>query len=87
MTQEELDRARTVIEGRLFTTGDLPEGRAGSLAEDVFLEGRPRSVDEIAAGIRRVQLDQIPAYLEAFPPRPMTLVALGPRALEGTEEV
>jgi predicted Zn-dependent peptidase len=85
VTQEELNRAKTVIGGRLFTTGDLPEGRAGSLAEDVFLEGKARSVDEIAAGVNRVSLDQIPAYLEAFPPAPLAQVALGPKPLSGME--
>ena len=82
LTQEELNRAKTVIGGRLATTGDLPEGRAGSLAEDVFLEERARSVAEITAGVNRVTLDQIPAYLEAFPPDPLTLVTLGPRSIE-----
>ncbi len=82
VTQDELDRSKTVLKGRLFTTGDLPDGRAGSLIEDLFLEGRVRSVDDIARGIDSVTLDQIPAYLKAFPPAPATLVTLGPRALE-----
>ena len=58
------------------------DGRAGSLIEDLFLEGRARPVDEIARGIDSVTLDQIPAYLDAFPPTPCTLVTLGPRPLE-----
>ncbi len=82
VTQDELDRAKTVLKGRLFTTGDLPDGRAGSLIEDLFLEGDARSVDDIAQGIDSVTLDQIPAYLKAFPPTPATLVTLGPRPLE-----
>ena len=85
VTQEELNRAKTVIGGRLATTGDLPEGRAGSLSEDMFLEGKARSVSEITAGVNCVTLDQIPAYLEAFPPRPVALVALGPKPLTGMD--
>ena len=42
-----------MIKGGLFTSGDLPEGRAGSLAEDVFLQGEGRSLDDIALGIDR----------------------------------
>lgn len=82
VTQEELERAKTVIKGGLFTAGDLPEGRAGSLAEDVFLQGEGRSLDDIAMGIDSVTLDQIPAYLSAYPPEPRTLVTLGPKALD-----
>ena len=82
VTPDELERAKTVLKGRLFTTGDLPDGRAGRLAEDLFLDGGPRSIAEIARGVDSVALDQIPAYLKAFPPTPSTLVTLGPRALQ-----
>lgn len=81
ITQEELTRAKTVIKGSLFTTGDLPEGRASSILEDLYLENRVRSVDDIANAIDNVTLDQIKTYLEAFPPNPSTLVVLGPNAL------
>ena len=82
LSPEELERAKTIVKGRILTTGDLPEGRAGGLAEDLFLEGRPRSLDELTRRIDEVRLEQIPAYLEAFPPNPRTLVTLGPRSLE-----
>ena len=82
LSPEELERAKTIVKGRIMTTGDLPEGRAGSLAEDLFLEGRPRSLDQLTRRIDEVALDQIPAYLEAFPPDPLTLVTLGPRSLK-----
>ncbi len=85
VTAEELIRAKTVLKGRLFTIGDLPEGRAGGIIEDLFLEGRVRTIDEIAAGIDAVTLDQIPQYIETFPPRPGTLLVLGPRPLENKE--
>lgn len=82
VTQAELDRAKTVLKGQLFTTGDLPEGRAGSMMDGLFLDGRPRSIHQIAAGIDGVTLDLVPACLDAFPPSPATLVTLGPRALD-----
>ena len=81
LTEDELERSKTILKGSLFTSGDLPEGRASSLAEDVFLQGEGRSLDDIATGIDSVTLDQIPAYLEAFPPMPQTLVTLGPKPL------
>ncbi len=82
LTQAELDRAKTVLKGQLFTTGDLPEGRVGSMMDGLFLDGHPRSIQQIARGIDSVKLGQVPAYLEAFPPSPATLVTLGPRALD-----
>ncbi len=82
VTEEELVRAKTVTKGQLFTTGDLPEGRASGALEDLFLEGRARSIEEIAASIDAVTLDQIPEYLHAFPPSPSTLVVLGPNPLK-----
>lgn len=81
VTQEELTRAKTVIKGRLFTTGDLPEGRAGGIIEDLFLQGRVRTIDEIAASIDSVTLDQIPQYFATFPTSPNTLLVLGPQPL------
>lgn len=82
VTAEELNRAKTVLKGRLFTTGDLPEGRAAGALEDLFLEGRARSIAEIAAGIDAVSLDHISACLDAFPPSPCTIAVLGPHPLK-----
>jgi predicted Zn-dependent peptidase len=82
VTPEELERAKTVLKGRLFTTGDLADGRSGSLLEDLFLDGNTRSVGHIARGVDSVTLDQIPTYLEAFPATPTALATLGPRPLE-----
>jgi predicted Zn-dependent peptidase len=81
VTQEELTRAKTVTKGGLFTTGDLPEGRASGILEDLFLENRARSVDEIATAVDTVTIDQIKQYLDAFPPTPSTLVVLGAKPL------
>jgi len=81
ITQEEITRAKTVLKGRLFTTGDLPEGRASGILEDLFLENRVRSIDEIAQNIDAVTMDQIQQYLETYPPTPSTLVVLGPNPL------
>jgi len=82
VTEEELTRAKTVIKGGLFTSGDLPEGRSSGLVEDVFLQGTGRSLDDIALGIDNVTLDQIPTYLAAYPSTPQTLVTLGPKPLD-----
>jgi len=82
VSQEELDRAKTLLKGRLYTAGDLPDGRSGSLAEDLHLQGSARSVADIAEGIDCVEIGQVAAYLEAFPPEPRTILTLGPRPLE-----
>ena len=85
VTEDELLRAKTVLKGGLFTTGDLPEGRASSLLEDVFLDGNTRTIQEIADGVDRVTLDQISAYLEAHPTEPQTVVTLGPKPLSSDQ--
>ena len=82
VTADELARAKTVLKGHLFTLGDLPEGRAAGLIEGFFLEGRVRTIDESAACLDAVALDQIPQYIETFPPTPGTVLALGPRPLD-----
>lgn len=82
VTQAELDRAKTVLKGQLFTTGDLPEGRVGSMMDGLFIDGRPRSIQQIGEGIDGVTLEGITAAMEAFPPSPSTIVTLGPRALD-----
>ena len=82
VTAEELERAKTVLKGHLFTLGDLPGGRAAGLVEGFFLEGRVRTIDEIAAHIDAVTLDQISQYTETFPPTPSTVLVLGPRPLD-----
>jgi len=82
LTQEELVRAKTIIKGRLFTIGDLPEGRASSLIDDLFLQGKARSISEIAEGVDAVTLEHVMTYLEAYPPTPLTLVTLGPKPLK-----
>ncbi len=81
VTRDELGRAKTVLKGGLFTTGDLPEGRASSLLEDVFLDGNTRTIQEIADRVDSVTLDQISTYLRAHPTEPQTIVTLGPKPL------
>lgn len=83
VTEEELERSKTILKGGLFTTGDLPEGRAGSLVEDLFLDGNTRTLQEIADGVSAVTLDQITEYLQTCPPTPQTVVTLGPNPLTG----
>ncbi|MBK34024.1 MAG: hypothetical protein CME26_00660 [Gemmatimonadetes bacterium] len=83
VTEEELERSKTILKGGLFTTGDLPEGRAGSLVEDLFLDGNTRTLQEIADGVSAVTLDQITGYLQTCPPTPQTVVILGPNPLTG----
>lgn len=82
LTDDELERAKSIIKGRLFTIGDLPEGRAGSLMDDLFLLGEPRSIQQIGEGVEAVTVDDVKAYLQAFPADPLTLVTLGPKPLE-----
>ena len=82
ITEEELERGKNILLGRLLTTGELAEHRVGSIAEDLYLRGRVRPVDEVAGAIRAVTLDEVRAHLAAYPPEPLTTLVLGPSPLE-----
>jgi predicted Zn-dependent peptidase len=82
ITEEELERGKNILLGRLLSTGELAEHRVGSIAEDLYLRGRIRPVDEVAEAIRAVTLDEVRAHLTAHPPEPLTTLVLGPSSLE-----
>jgi len=59
--------------------------RALSLASDWYHLGRVRSVDEIQAKINALSPDTIIAHLRRCPPGNFTVVTLGPKPLELSE--
>jgi predicted Zn-dependent peptidase len=52
--------------------------RAASMASDIFLLGRARTLDEVRAAIDGVTLDALNAHLAANPPHDFTILTLGP---------
>jgi predicted Zn-dependent peptidase len=56
--------------------------RAGALASDWYYLGRVRPIEEIQAAIDGLTPDAIVAHVKQYPPRDMTVVTLGPKALK-----
>ncbi len=82
VTQEELDRARTGLLAALVMQGESTGARAGAMASDLFLIGRPRSLDEIRGAIDGVTRESLNAYLAQHPPHDFAVLTLGPSPVE-----
>ncbi|WP_052343737.1 M16 family metallopeptidase [Kallotenue papyrolyticum] len=77
--QDELDRARVSLLAALVMQGESTGARAGAMASDVFLIGRPRTLDEIRSAVEAVTLDSLNTYLAERPEPRFTVVTLGPK--------
>lgn len=81
VTREEFARAVVNHKTSLVFSGESTGARAAALAGDYHRLGRARSLDEIAAAIDAVTLDDLNAHLAATPLGPLTIVTLGPKGL------
>ncbi len=81
ITESELERARIGMKSRLVFGGESTGARAASLASDMRLLGRARSLGELTERIDRVSLDQVNAYLRRREPGRMTIQTVGPEPL------
>lgn len=82
VTPEEFARAVVGMKSRLVFSGESTGARASSLATDTFRLGRPRSLDEIAAEIDAITLDQLNAYLARREMGTVTIQTVGPDPLD-----
>ena len=80
--KDEFDRARIGMKSRLVFSGESTAARAGALAGDWHRLGRARSLDEMAAQIDAVTLDQVNDYLSKRSMGRMTVQTLGPAELK-----
>ncbi len=81
LTDDEVSRARSRVIAREETMADMTRSRRGTLAADLFHHGRPRSIDERLAKIRKVTREDVIAYLSSHPRDRMSIVTLGPCGL------
>jgi predicted Zn-dependent peptidase len=84
--QSEFDRAIVGMKSNLVMSGESTSARAGAIAVDQYVLGRPRSLDELAQRVDAVTLDTLNGYLRDCPPGDFTLTTIGPEALK-TEQV
>ncbi len=83
VSESELERARQGKLTRLIMQGESSAARASGLAGDWYLRGKASTLDEVAAEVRSVTLDQLNGWLaESRLPEP-TVVTLGP---DGTDD-
>ena len=81
VTPEEFHRAKVGLKSSLVFSGESTAARAGTLGADVRRLGKPRSLEEAAAEVEGVTLDQLNAYLAKRELGKMTIQTLGPAAL------
>lgn len=78
VSEEELSRARTGLLSAMVMQGESSSARAGAMASDMFLIGRPRTLDDIRAAVEAITLDGLNEYLANHQPQNFTVITLGP---------
>jgi predicted Zn-dependent peptidase len=84
---EELERAKVNLKASLVLGEESPGSRASSNATDWWLLGRIRPLLEVSTEIDRVDVKGVDAFLEQYPFRPASLLTLGGRRLEVSEDL
>jgi predicted Zn-dependent peptidase len=82
VTQSEFDRAIVGMKSSLVMQGESTAARASAIASDVYVYGKPRTLDDAAAEVDAVTLDRLNAFVADHPPGAMTILTLGPEPLE-----
>lgn len=80
--EDEFTRAIVGMKSRLVMQGESTNARAHAIAFDQYLFGRPRSLGELAGRVDAVTLAGVNKFVKENPPPAMTLVTIGPNALE-----
>lgn len=78
---DEFERAITGLRSKIVMGGESMAARAAQLANDFYLVGRPRSLDEHDQRLAGLELDEVNAYLRDRTPGRMTIQTLGPEPL------
>jgi predicted Zn-dependent peptidase len=79
---DEFERAIVGMKSRLVMQGESTGARAAAIASDQYTLGRPRTLDEMARRIDAIRLDDLNDFVRSHPPGPMTIVTVGPAALQ-----
>ncbi len=78
---EEVERVQAGLKSSLIMQEESTSARAGAIASDWYYLGRVRSAEEIQAAIDALTPARIVDHVRRYPPRDLTLVTLGPKAL------
>lgn len=86
VSEQEFARAVVGMRAGLVMQGESTAARAAAIATDQAILGRPRTLQEMAGRILAVRLEQLNAFLREQPQAAMTVVTVGPSALQVPEE-
>jgi predicted Zn-dependent peptidase len=83
---EEVERVQAGLKSSLIMQEESTSSRAGTLASDWYYLGRVRSFDEIKSAIDGLTPAGITEHVKRYPPKDLTIVTLGPKALKTNPE-
>lgn len=81
-SDSEFQRAVVGMKSRVVMQGESTGARAAAIADDVYNRGEARTLEQIASQIDALTLDELNAYLANHPVGDLTVVTIGPNALE-----
>lgn len=82
VTLAEVDRAKIGLKASMIMQGESTSARAGAIADDFFMRGRIRTLEEVKAALDSVTVEKVNAFLKKNPPGPFTIVTVGPKELK-----
>lgn len=82
ITREEFDRAVIGLKAHQIMQGESTPARAAALVYDQFRLGRARTLEEIAAAVDAITLEQVNEYLASREFGRFTICTIGPEALK-----
>ncbi|MBX2852439.1 MAG: insulinase family protein [Phycisphaeraceae bacterium] len=82
---DELQRAMVGMKARLVMQGESSGARAGAIAADLYVHGRPRTLAELADRVDSVTLDDVNRYVAERVVKDITAVTIGPERLNFPE--
>jgi predicted Zn-dependent peptidase len=80
--RDEFDRAVTGLKSRIVMHGESTSARAGALANETFVRGQARTLEELAERVDSVTFADVNAYLAERDLGDPTIVTLGPTGLK-----
>lgn len=78
---DEFARAIVGMKSRLVMQGESTNARAHAIAQDQYVFGRPRTLQERREQVDALTLDAVRQYVADHRPSTMTIVTIGPEAL------
>ena len=78
VARDEFERATVGLKSRLIMQGESTAARTAAIGSDFFRIGHARTLDELAASVDAVTLDQLNDYLRTRDYEPCTVASVGP---------